>query len=338
MTQRRILIIKTSSLGDVVHTFPAIQEASAHGYQIDWVVDKSFASVAALMPQVQTVIPISLRAFKQQKSIGHLKTLLKELSQLSQTSYDFVIDAQGLLKSAWIGLWTRGPKQGFAKEALREPLARFFYQNTHAVNPDDHAIDRTRALLAQVLGYQPNPLINYGLTLPAQKPIDKPYVFLLHGTTWTTKSWSLNHWIDLSRQLLKTHQVITTWGSDEEQRVAAAIQAASPGIQVLPKQSIDALVPWLAHANSVIGCDTGLMHLAAAFDTPTISLYGASDPKRTGTRGQYVTHMASQLPCQPCKKRHCQHPDAHDDVIPCMNDLTPLDVFTMWEKQAGRHG
>lgn len=337
MTQKTILLIKTSSLGDIVHSFPAISDAVAHGFIVDWCVDAAFADVARLHPGVRMVYPIHLRALKKQKSFRNLTMLYGELKHLKQQSYDFILDAQGLLKSAFISLWPKGERHGFTKNSVREPIASFFYQKKHAISTNQHAIFRTKALFSATLGTKsPQERCFYGLSKPLKRPLEKPYIILLHGTTWKTKSWPTAHWIDLARQLLeKDKQLVTIWGNPLEKKVAETIQASVPQLIILPRQSIIKLTHWLAHAEYVIGCDTGLMHLATAFNTPTISLYGASCPKKTGTLGLNTTHLASSLSCQPCKKRQCQHPDSNAHYIPCMEALAPSSVLQALESQGG---
>jgi heptosyltransferase I len=292
----RILIVKTSSLGDVVHTLPALTDAARALPELrcDWLVERPFAEIPAWHPAVDRVIACDLRGWRKRP----LKTLIngdwqRFRAELRQREYAYLIDAQGLLKSAWLGWQARGPLVGADAASAREPLAACFYRRRYPVPAHDaaHAIERTRRLFAQALGYPlpeqtgaPDAGLNRGqFPLP---DLTAPYAVFLHGTTWPSKRWPLAHWQTLGAALAaRGLRIVLPWGNADERADAETIAAACNG-HVLPRLGLTALAGWLAGARIVVGVDTGLMHLAAALGTPGLSLYGPTLPQRTGAWGR----------------------------------------------------
>ena len=288
-----ILIVKTSSLGDVIHMMPAISDAAQAipNLKIDWLVEEPFAAIPAWHPAVQKIIPIAMRRWK--KNLTRQMTW-KEISSarqtLRQTPYDLIIDSQGLLKSAIWAHMANGIRVGYDRQSIREPMASFFYDKGLAVSRQLHAVERNRLLLAQALGYHlSNTGPDYGLqglqlrlpippiTLPPQS------VVALHGTSRDDKLWPVENWISLA-ETLKTnnHTLVLPWGSETEHQRARQIAQYATNSLVLPKLNLDAMACVLDQAKAVVGVDTGLLHLAAALGKPGLALYTATQPKLTG--------------------------------------------------------
>src|SRR5713226_3707856 len=202
---KRILIVKTSSLGDVVHNLPVASDIRRHfpDASIDWVVEELYAPLVALHAAVRRVIPVALRRWRR-RPLG--RTTWKEIGEFRRLSraerYDAVIDTQGLLKSALIARAAKGRHHGFDAGSAREPLAARFYDVTHHVARAQHAVSRNRALGAAALGYRVEHPIDYGIvvgesvTSPA-----RPYAVLLHGSSRRDKLWSEAAWTELGRAL-----------------------------------------------------------------------------------------------------------------------------------------
>lgn len=289
----RVLIVKTSSLGDIVHTLPALTDAklTLPDLSFDWLSEAAFAEIPAWHPAVERVLSCNLRAWRR----NPLHTFFGDewprfRDELRLHDYDRVIDAQGLLKSAWLASRARGPIAGPDRRSAREPLAAWFYNRRYPVpkHDDAHAIDRTRSLFAQALGYPlPQTPADAGLQRNnfLAPEIAQPYVLLLHGTTWAGKRWPRANWQSIAKWLAQRGlRPVLPWGNAVEQADATSIAESCAGL-VLPKLHLTALAGWIAHARVCVGVDTGLAHLAAAFGTPQITLYGPTLPQLTGAIG-----------------------------------------------------
>lgn len=309
----KILIIKTSSLGDVVHMLPALTDAVAAipGLRADWVVEEGFAAIPHLHPAVDRVIPVAIRRWR--RALGQAATW-REMAAfrraLRAEAYDWVLDSQCLLKSALIAVQARGPRAGMDAASAREPLAARFYAHRYAAPRELHAILRNRLLTAQALGYaldasasveeqSPRSLCSLpprGVAHPAwDGPAPVRYgigpgaasgsntVLCLHGTARVEKEYPEGDWIVLARELVGMGLVpVFPAGNAREAARAARLVAACPGAQALPAMPLAALIPHIAGARAVVGVDTGLMHLAATFGRPGVGLYPATDPARFG--------------------------------------------------------
>lgn len=298
----RVLLIKTSSLGDVVHTLPALTDAARAipGIQFDWVVEEGFAEIPAWHPAVAQVIPVAIRRWRK-----HLWQTFKSgewqrfKQRLDQTQYDLVIDAQGLLKSAWLTRYVQAPIAGLDRDSAREPLASRFYDRAYAVPRDQHALERTRQLFAQALGYAlPVGIGDYGLSRARLADVaPSPYLVFLHGTTWASKHWPEACWRELAEHMsAQGWAVRVPWGNDNEKARAERIVAGIEHAAVLPKLNLAGVAKVIAGASACVAVDTGLGHLAAALDVPSISLYGPTLPGRVGAYGRGQVHLCATGP------------------------------------------
>jgi heptosyltransferase-1 len=287
----RILLVKTSSLGDVVHNLPVATDIRAivPAAQIDWVVEKPFAAIPGLHPAVARVIPVAIRRWRTRLFDLAVREEIRAFArELKREQYDAVIDTQGLLKSALIAWNARGIRHGLDFASAREPLS-LFYDRTYSVPWTMHAVERNRALAAQALAYTASPAVDYGITTnrarSAWLPSD-PYAVLVHAASARAKLWPETHWIELATQLgkLGTRSVLP-WGNGDERLRAEGIARAVPGVVVAPSLPLAEVPPLLAGARAVVGVDTGLAHLAAALKVPTVGIYCSTDPAGTGLYG-----------------------------------------------------
>jgi len=330
----KVLIIKMSSLGDVLHALPALTDAgnALPGIKFDWVVEESFAQLPAWHPLINKVIPVAFRRLRKTPVKSLLSAEWRQfLKILRAEKYDLVIDAQGLVKSAFITFLARGPKAGLNRASAWEPLASIVYQKKYAVDPEQHAVTRVRQLFAQALNYvMPATPANYSLDrmqFAKNNPVVGDYVLFLHGTTWATKLWPENYWIELAK-LLQTKQikVYLPWGNVEEKERAERIAAFS-GAEVLPKYKLNEMIAIVAGAKAIVAVDTGLGHIAAALSVPTISLYGPTDPQKTGTVGDNQIHLAAKFGCAPCLQKICTYPGASAEKPACFTTVAPSLVW-----------
>ena len=218
-----------------------------------------------------------------------------------------MIDAQGLLKSAWLTRYVKAPIAGLDRDSAREPLASRFYDRGYAVPREQHALERTRQLFAQALGYAlPAGVGDYGLNralLADEAP--QPYLLFLHGTTWPSKHWPEADWRALAEQMsAQGWAVRLPWGNEAEKARAERIAAGIENAAVLPKLNLAGVAKVIAGASACVAVDTGLGHLAAALDVPSISLYGPTLPGRVGAYGRGQVHLCATGPNAGSGDRH----------------------------------
>ncbi|NVN84764.1 MAG: lipopolysaccharide heptosyltransferase I [Rhodopseudomonas sp.] len=283
-----ILIVKTSSLGDVVHQMPAITDAARHrpDLRMAWVVEEAFAPLAQLHPSIAEVIPVATRRWRSQLAQRSTwREMLDFKSRLRRAPFDKVIDTQGLIRSAVIARAARGERHGYDAASIREPLAARLYDVNHAVRRDLHAVTRNRLLTGLALGYQPPAEVDYGLLRP-QHSEAPPYAVLLHGTSRPTKQWREQDWVEVGRWIQRQGlQVVLPWGTEPERLLSERLSQAIEGSRVLARQRLDATAQVIANAALVIGVDTGLLHLAAAYRVPLLAIFVSTDPGLTGPVG-----------------------------------------------------
>ncbi|OEC32930.1 heptosyltransferase-1 [Pseudomonas cuatrocienegasensis] len=298
----RVLLIKTSSLGDVVHTLAALTDAARAipGIRFDWVVEEGFAEIPAWHPAVSQVIPVAIRRWRQHPLRTWKSGEWKRFKQrLGETRYDLVIDAQGLLKSAWLTRYVKAPVAGLDRDSAREPLASRFYDRCYAVPKDQHALERVRQLFAQALDYPlPARTGDYGLDRAAMADATpQPYLVFLHGTTWASKHWPENDWRALAERMDALGWAVRLpWGNATEKARAERIATGLLHAAVLPKLNLAGVAKVIAGATACVAVDTGLGHLAAALDVPSISLYGPTLPGKVGAYGRSQIHLCATGP------------------------------------------
>lgn len=284
-----ILLVKTSSLGDVVHNLPVASDILRRlpGAVVDWVVEETFADVPRLHPGVREVIPVALRRWRRGplaidtwREVGAFRHALRD------THYDFVIDTQGLLKSALLTRMAHGRRCGYAAEAAREPLAARFYDETFAIPRGVHAVERNRWLAAAALGYPPEGPLDYGIVAPglaASWLPPAPYAVLLTATSRADKQWPDSHWLAIGADLAaRGIAAVLPGGNPAERGHAARLAQNMRRAVAAPWLGLTEMAALLGGAALVAGVDTGLTHLATALARPVIAVFSASDPQLTG--------------------------------------------------------
>ncbi|WP_252178053.1 lipopolysaccharide heptosyltransferase I [Endozoicomonas sp. 4G] len=327
----RVLIVKTTSMGDVIHTLPALTDAAAAipDIQFDWVVEEGFAEIPRWHPAVDKVIPVAVRRWR--KSIlntvrsGEWHRFRKDLKA---RKYDAVIDAQGLLKSALITRMAKGPNFGLDKNSAREPVAAKLYDFPKTVNWEQHAVERVRQLFAKSLNYplpeQPGQFLLDQSRFDDDLIKNKSYVVFIHGTTWPTKHWPETYWCQLAQKVQAAGMhIVIPWGSEKEKERANCIAKSSDHIEVLPRLGLGGIAGVIANAKAAVAVDTGLGHLTAALETPAVSLYGPTRPERVGAYGSAQIHLTVDQ----CPKS--QLPKADPEIF---TPMTPDYVWPYLEK------
>lgn len=286
-----ILLVKTSSLGDVVHNLPVVSDLrrTIPGVEIDWAVEESFAAIPRLHPALRQVVSVALRRWRKSLWRGQTRDEIKSfLRGLRQREYDAVIDTQGLLKSALVTRAARGRRYGLDWKSAREPLFAF-YDKTFDVPWKQHAVERNRSLAAQALHYVLPATVDYGIRA-AQRVFPwlqaKTWAVLLHATSAERKLWRELDWIALGRYFaLQDICCVLPWGDVAERGRSETLAAQIPGAIVAPALRLEEAAALLTGAHAVVGLDTGLTHLAAALNVPTVGIYCATDPLATGIYG-----------------------------------------------------
>lgn len=288
----KILLVRVSSLGDVLHNLPMVADLLRHHPHatIDWVVEEGYVSLVRLNPQVRKIIPFALRRWR--KGLGKPETRAEMKAfwrTLREEEYDLVFDTQGLLKTGAIMGAARvkpgGRKIGLANGSEGsgyEGISRFFHTESIPLDPRTHAVARGRLVAGNALGYAVDTPPDFGL--PAPQASNRPdwlppegYAVFFHGTARDAKKWAPQNWIALGNALAPM-PVLLPWGSEKEKQEAEALAAGIPNARVLPKLSMMDAVTLAQQAALVVGVDTGLTHIAAAFYRPTVEIY-ADSPK-----------------------------------------------------------
>ena len=326
----RVLVVKTSSMGDVIHTLPAIEDAkkAIPGIQFDWVIEEGFKEIPAWHDSVNEVIPIAVRRWRKSLLKGFFSgEIASFFRNLRAKHYDLIIDAQGLVKSAIPAKLAKGPVVGLDQQSARERLSARFYDRTFSVDKSMHAIERVRRLFAFSLDYEypetpPSVQLNLNLGHAAKKG-----VLFLHGTTWPSKHWPDDSWLELGRALKqKGEDIYLPWSTDTE-KARAEWLSENLAVPLMPRLTLTELAGLMLNVKAVVGVDTGLTHLAALLDVSSIGIYGSTDVGLTGAVGIGHKNLNSNFECAPCLKRNCNLLDSKTTSPPCYEVISPDAVL-----------
>jgi heptosyltransferase-1 len=294
----RLLLVKLSSLGDVIHTLPVVQDILAAHPQavIDWVVEPGFAPLLRRVDGLRRVIECAQRRWRARGLAGLLAADVRAekrafLQALREETYDTVIDLQGLTKSALVARRAR-LAQGGERVALAnrtdgsgyEPPTRWVAHRVIRIPPRTPALDRSRQLAAAALGYALQGPPRFGLQGRLPRHGQRTGVFV-HGTSRADKLWPEADWVALGRRLVaEGWRIALPQGSDDEAARAARLAAGigADHCDAWPRMGLDALVDEMGACHGVIGVDSGLSHLAVALELPHVQLYNFPTAWRTG--------------------------------------------------------
>ena len=331
-----VLIVRLSSMGDLVQTLPALTDAvrAIPGIRFDWVVDESFVQVPAWHPSVDQVMPSGFRRWHQnwRQSLrrGEPQAFIKTLRG---RKYDLIVDVQCEFKSALAARLARGPRAGYDRRGVHEWGAQFAYQKRFSVPKGQHSIQRMRQLLSRALEYEYSEReVDYGIDrsrLPATTlALSKPYLVFIHSTSWSSKTWPEHYWQGLTKTATQAgFSVVFPWGDESERLRASRIANGRERTIVLPQLSIAEKASIIRGARATVGLDTGLSHIAAALDVPSVTIYGATDPLLVGATGQHQLQMASTFQCVKCHEQECFYQGEAEFKPACLVELTPDRVW-----------
>ncbi|MBK5276405.1 MAG: lipopolysaccharide heptosyltransferase I [Desulfuromonadales bacterium] len=334
----RILIVKISAMGDVLHALPVLDylKQASPGCEIDWVVEEVFADLLRDNPLISIVHTVKFKKWKRKPfSPATVKEVLNARNGLSQRAYDLVIDIQGNIKSGMVAWLSGCPRRvGFSRADAQESLNAQFINRSIALRSEDRHITDQYLRIAGAsfdLDFSGLQLHTDVCTRPAddlaadvlvERYSEDGPVFLIHtGTTWQTKFWYESGWIELGRRIMSTFPgtvLLFSWGNDSErsaaERITAALGCQAVQLDKMPIMSLAALVK---KVDLVIGGDTGIVHLAAATGTPTVSYYRSSDGLRSGPRGDRHAIVQAPMPCARCFRTRCEKDGE------CRESITP---------------
>ena len=290
-----VLIVRPSSLGDIVHALPVVHDIRQHraGMSVDWVAEEMFVELVALNREVRAVIPVSLRRWRHALlARATWREIAAFRAALRTQHYDVVLDLQEQVKGALIGWLARGAVHGPDRASIREPVATLAYRRKYRIPPRQHLIDRCRELAGKALGYEPVGPPRFGLSVArsdarSDAQLDKlpsaPFAVFVHSTSRDDKLWPEAHWRSLIVHFAKGGLVVLLpSGNTAEAARSERLAHGIVGARVAARQSLSATAALLARADLVCGVDTGLVHLAAALGVPTIALFVVTDPELAG--------------------------------------------------------
>lgn len=321
----RVLIVKMSALGDIIHALPVLDylHRVSPGIEIDWVVEEPFRDVLDGNPLISRIHTVRTKVWRKHPLARQTRREIAALKNgLREREYDLLFDIQGNLKSGLVS-WLSGVEQriGFAREELQESVNLLFTTRQVPLRPQDkHITDQYLRLVSVPFGrdYREMQLATDIHTTPEDDAgaaalvatLADGLVFLFHyGTTWQTKFWHEQGWIELGKAVLGRYPestVLLSWGNEAERVAVTALAAAiGSGARVIDRYPLKGLVALLKKVDLVVGGDTGPVHLAAAVGTPTVSYYRASDGRRSGPRGKGHVIVQSPLHCARCFRTEC---------------------------------
>lgn len=283
----RIAIVKLSAMGDIIHAMVALQyiKKAKPSLQIDWIVEQGFAAVLEGNPHIDNILPVKLKAIKKDKK--KIFDEIKRVKTYAQNHYDLVIDAQGLLKSAFVAKLLAKKRAGFSKTSIREGIASWFYTDHVEIAYDANTIDRNAKVMSEPLGVSITPQMIHEkeaflyyeksdlLEVLSQ---EKKNIIFVIGSTWESRNYPKEKFAQIASALKEN--VWIAWGSEEEKSRAEWIAAESNYAQVLPKINLNALKAVIGSADLLIGNDTGPTHMAWGLNVPSITIFGPTPTNR----------------------------------------------------------
>jgi heptosyltransferase-1 len=314
-----VLFVRMSSLGDVLHTFPAATDLkrARPDARLHWAVEEAYVDLVRLHPGVERIVPVALRRWRRallEASSWREAKALREA--LRAPRFDAIVDTQGLVKSLLVAKMANGPIHGFGPRTAREPIAARFYDFQYEFRPSDLKVERYREVTARALGYERGGAADYGIAAPAapQCAPAGPYCVLLHSTAREAKLWSEPRWTEVARALeARGLACVLPWGSDRERQRSERLAATLSRAVVPPRLSISDAAGLIGHARVVLGVDTGLMHLAAALKVPVVGIFCDSEPLDARPVGQGPTAYRGGVRAAP----------AADDVLRAVHEVAP---------------
>jgi lipopolysaccharide heptosyltransferase I len=324
----KVLIVRLSAIGDVVHTLPALSALKRAGHEVSWLVEPAAREVLAGHPLLETtIVAPAARRFR-------LAAARATLRDLRRRRFDVALDLQGLFKSAsWARLSGARRVIGHARRTRREPLSALLLHETAPVPPEAvHVIDKNLALL-RALDVDAVGTRDFVLP-PAPAPVavgDEPFALLNPGGGWAGKLWPAESFGALARRVCEHGlRPIVTWGPGEQPLAERVVAASNGAAEIAPATSLLGFVELARRARVVVAADTGPLHLACAVGAPVVALFGPTDPARNGPFAPGDAVVRRVPACAPCYRRGCA---VHAAI---MNDIAVEEVARAVQERLAR--
>jgi len=338
----KILIVKVSSLGDVIHALPVLYylKSVQPSFTLDWIVEEPFSHVLTGHPFLRRLYLLRTRRWrKSPTAFSSLRDILELHRQIRRERYDVVLDLQGNTKSGVITLLTEAPlRVGFHASHVREwPNLLATNRKVRPSSTHHHIMDRNLFIAAEAFPGGSFPPTSGYLHVEERHRLEvdrfferhrlphHPTAVFHHATSWKTKLWDLDFWKRLVSDTVRDlgMNAILTWATEDERAACEKIrEGTSQRVYLWPKSHLKTVSALLERAEVVVGGDTGLIHMAAAVGTPTVSLYLATDSRRNGPRGSLHRCLQSNMPCSPCLKKQCNR------RIECSRSISVEEVWS----------
>lgn len=338
--QKKFLIIKVSSLGDVIHALPALATLRANhpSAHIAWLVEKPYKDLLYNNPHLDEIIVIRTRYWRKNWTLETFGEIRDTIAKLRKHRFDVALDMQGLIKTGLIAFLS-GARQrlGLNRKNCREPLnALFTNKRAPFVDKGSHVVDINLNLIRLAggtqSGSQPHRLevpeeIQVKVDVFFQENPDlsaKPIAVINPGAGFPTKLWKLDRFAKLADRIAKEQglHILLAWGPDEKPMAERIADLMTEKSWIAPKTTIQESIALFKHAALMISCDSGPLHLCAAMGIPTVSIFGPTDPARNGPYGSNHQVVYKEQPCSFCWKKTCAI-ETHD----CMEQVEVDDVF-----------
>ncbi|MEM9243648.1 MAG: lipopolysaccharide heptosyltransferase I [Pseudomonadota bacterium] len=333
----KVLLVKLSSMGDLIHALPALTDAMNNipGITFDWVVEKSFSDIPYWHPAVKRIIETDHRNWRKniKETIQHGK-LIKSIREIRREKYDVVIDGQSNFKSAFFTFLARGTRCGPDKHSSCEPFTGYAYQRKFKIDKSEHAIKRMRLLFAHALGYAyhdtpPDSAISHQrLVKPKIEVPYQKFFFFIHNASWHSKLWPETYWQKLIKLTTNAgYNILLPSGNAAEFERSQKLAQDNAQVMALPIMTLTEIAYIISKAKLVVCTDTGLSHLSSALNISSITLYGSTDPKLIGAIGQNNIQLQANFPCSPCYNKSCKFKGASVYKPACYMSIPPERVW-----------
>ena len=347
--KQKFLIIKLSSIGDIVHALPFLRTLRANrpNAYIAWIIEESFQDLIKCNPDLDEVIPVRTRYWRKNINIKSWNEIYQTRKLLKKREFDWTFDLQGLIKTGFIARMTGAPNRaGFHRSNCREKINAWF--NNHRskyLSTDSHIVDRCLSQLSILGDFHPQTEFSLPICekdeqaseafmVKNSKLTEKPIAGINPGAGFPTKLWSIERYAQLADKITEElgFSILLTWGPGEEEMVRSIAESMKQKSWIAPATTIAESIGLYKKLSLFVGSDSGPFHICWALDIPTVSVWGPTDPNRNGAYSKNHKAVFHKLNCSFCWKRQCPL-----GTIECMDKVTVQNMFDATKKIASEH-